>query len=386
MSKKTRSAGLILLTVIVILLFLVGPAATLLTRLGIDPICIQGQFPRIRIVRCPEPISGWDAVPSPPAAAPTPRPDAVPLIVDDDGSIDGLIALLYFLSDPAFEVVAVTVSYGEAHPAVYAPQMLGFLARLGHSHIPVGAGSETPLQGTLQSANSFPDSWRAASDDFWGFAPPETVTASQPLPAAQLMVDVIHASPDPVMVFVSGAHTNLAEALRLDPAITGNILGVHVMGGAVYRQGNIHSDWPEIDNTAAEWNIWVDPQAASEVFAAGLPLHLTPLDATDQVAWTRADVESWQLGQAEGILAGEMLRWMLDNWNPDGATVWDLVAALHAADPALCPETPLALTVSAAPGPQQGQTALTQGAPNVLVCLAPDLEKMKARAALVFGE
>ena len=277
MSKKSRNIGIIILAVVVVLLFLIGPAAPLFARLGINPICIQGEFPRVQFVSCPQATPVWDAVPQAPSVS-TPQPDAIPVIVDDDGSIDGLIALLYFLSDPAFDVVAATVSYGEAHPTLYAPQMQQFLARLGYADIPVGAGRETPLSATLENTNAFPDPWRENSDHFWGFAPPEKVETTAPLPAAELMVDTILASPVPVMVFISGAHTNLAEVLRLDPDILANILSVQVMGGAVYVEGNIHSDWPEIDNRTAEWNIWVDPVAASEVFSSGLPLHLTPLD------------------------------------------------------------------------------------------------------------
>lgn len=72
--------------------------------------------------------------------------------------------------------------------------------------------------------------------------------------------------------------------------------------------GNIKSDWPAIENSVAEWNIWVDPVAAQEVFASGVKLHLTPLDATNQVKWTQSNALSWAAsGSAEGVLAGEML-------------------------------------------------------------------------------
>jgi len=71
-------------------------------------------------------------------------------------------------------------------------------------------------------------------------------------------VDTINNSSQPVLLFVSGTHTNLAEALQLDPKIEGNIRDVYIMGGSVYVAGNIKSDWPTIDNSVAEWNIWAD--------------------------------------------------------------------------------------------------------------------------------
>ena len=79
--------------------------------------------------------------------------------------------------------------------------------------------------------------------------------------------------------------------------------------------GNIHSNWPEIDNTTAEWNLWVGPVAAAEVFASGVSIHLTPLDATNQIVWTEADAGRWSAsGASEGVVTGDLLQWMLDSW------------------------------------------------------------------------
>jgi pyrimidine-specific ribonucleoside hydrolase len=189
-----------------------------------------------------------------------------------------------------------------------------------------------------------------------------------------------------MMVFVSGNHTNLAEALRIDPGIAEHIREIHIMGGSIYIPGNIESDWPAIKNKVAEWNIWIDPVAADEIFSSGLPIHLTPLDATDQVIWTKSDALYWSASKSpEGALAGDLLQWMLDSWSSTGVKVWDLVAAINATDPALCPEIPLSVDILVAPGIAQGQTAITDHLPNVTVCLDPDLKEMKALAAAVLS-
>jgi len=188
------------------------------------------------------------------------------------------------------------------------------------------------------------------------------------------------------MVFVSGNHTNLAEALRLDPGIVKHIRGVHVMGGSIHAPGYIESDWPSIHNRVAEWNIWVDAVAAKEVFASGLPLYLSPLDATNQIIWTQADARAWAAsGTPEGALAGKLLQWMLDSWSAKGVYVWDLVAAINTANPALCPEVSLALDILVAPGPDQGRTVITNQPPNAAVCLDPDPEQIKALATAILG-
>jgi len=371
----------IVLGMLVLLLILIWPAAPLWRSLGLRPFCIQGDWPHLRIVSCPQPAV------APSVATPRPRStmagqSPIPLIVDDDGSPDGMIALLYFLSNPLFDVQAVTISCGEAHPDVFAPHIQQILAGLGRAEIPVGAGRSTPLEGH----NAFPEPWRQASDEFWGIALPEALEPPEPLPAAALIVETINNSTQPVMVFVSGNHTNLAEALRLDPGIAENIREVRIMGGSIDVPGNIHSDWPEIDNTVAEWNIWVDPAAADEVFASGLRIHLTPLDATNQVLWTEHDATRWaSSGSAEGTMAGDLLQWMLDSWSGEGVYAWDLVAAVNATEPDLCAEVPLSVDIVVTPGPDQGQTVIGGQPQNSNACLDPDPDQIRALAAAVLG-
>lgn len=376
MKRRIPVIGLIVVGVLALLLVLVGPGAQLLVRLGVRPVCIQGEFPNLRVVSCP------DSATATPLPLPTAGAEPVPVIFDDDGSPDGMIALLFFLRDPRYEVVAVTISVGEAHPQVFAEHVAQILAALGRADIPVGYGRETPLAGE----NAFPAPWRQASDEFWGIELPEAQNPVEPRPAAELMVETLTRATRPVLVFVSGTQTNLAEALRLDPGIAGQIGSVAVMGGSVYAAGNIRSDWAEIDNTVAEWNIWVDPLAASEVFSAGLSLHLVPLDATNQVTWTAADARAWaRTGSAEGKLAADLLEMTLEAWSVKSAYIWDLAAAATATDARLCPEVELALEVVVEPGPEQGQTRVGAGPANTWVCLSPDPAQVRARAAAVIG-
>lgn len=381
MNRKSKRL-IILVGVLALLLILIWPATPLWERLGAEPVCLQGKWPHIKIVAC-SPRTG-----APSLITPIPLPTRVehtpiPIIVDDDGSPDGMIALLYFLRNPLFDIKAVTISCGEAHPEIFASNLQQLLAGLGRGDIPVGIGRATPLEGN----NTFPDPWRQVSDDFWGIPLPEATITQKPVPATALMIDILNNSPQPLIVFVSGNQTNLAEALRLEPGIANHIREIQVMGGSIHVPGNIKSDWPSIDNSLAEWNIWVDPVAADEVFDAGVPIHLSPLDATNQVIWTHTDASAWQnSGLPEGILAAKLLQWMLDSWSSDGVYIWDLVAAVHATDPALCPETPLKVDIITADGPKQGQTVIGDQTPNTLVCLDPDPTLVKGLVATVFGQ
>jgi pyrimidine-specific ribonucleoside hydrolase len=310
----------------------------------------------------------------------------VRVLWDADGSPDSIVTLLYFLQHPALQVASLTVSCGEADPETYAPYLPRLLARLGRPGIPAAAGRAAPLRGH----NAFPPPWREAVNRFLDIELPPAGAALSPLPAAALIVDTIHAAPDPVLVFISGTHTNLAQALRLDPRIRGKIAALHVMGGAVYVPGNIAVEWPAIDNQVAEWNIWVDPLAASEVFCAGLPLHLTPLDATNQVLWTRQDAVAWEAaGTPEATLAAEILRWLLEYVGqvaPNGFFLFDLLAAVHVTDPHLSHSECLPLRVVTEPGPHQGRTVIVPGHPaNATVYLAPDAAAVKRRVAQILG-
>jgi purine nucleosidase/pyrimidine-specific ribonucleoside hydrolase len=381
MKQKWIKPVFITIAVLTFLLILIWPAAPLWARLGAEPVCIQGSWPHLKIAPCSPRTE------APPVVTPHPLPTLseqgpIPIIVDDDGSPDGMVALLYFLNNPNFDVRAVTISCGEAHPDLFAPNVQQLLAEVGRADIPVGAGRATPLEGN----NAFPDPWRQASDDFWGVTLPQAPGSLKPVPAAELIVETINNSTHPVMVFVSGTHTNLADALRLEPGIVEHIREVYIMGGSIHVPGNIKSDWPAIDNSVAEWNIWVDPVAAREVFASGIPLHLIPLDATKQVVWTQSDLPGWVSSNSpEGVLAGKLLQWMLDSWSSKGVYIWDLVAAVSTTDPALCPEVSLVVDIIVAPGPEQGRMMITDQTPNVAVCLDPDTEQIKALAAAVLG-
>ncbi|MBN1263879.1 MAG: nucleoside hydrolase, partial [Anaerolineales bacterium] len=308
--------------------------------------------------------------------------DSIHLIWDDDGSPDGVIALLYLLKHPNIDVRAITVSCGEAHPAVFAENLTRMLARIEQEGIPVAAGRETPLEGD----NAFPDTWRASSDTFWGIALPP---AAEPLvseSAAEVVNTVLQHSMEPVTIFISGNHTNIAELLRLNPDIKSRVERFEIMGGALYVPGNIASDWPENPNQVAEWNIWVDPAAAEEIFSSGIRIQLMPLDATKHVVWTEQDAAAWEeSGSPEGVLAAEILRWMLASWYPEGVFAWDLMAAVDLTNPDLCLHSNVHIRVNTQQGMEQGQTIVEDDHPsNTSACIKPSAEEIKEQVISVF--
>ena len=152
----------------------------------------------------------------------------------------------------------------------------------GIQDIPLGPGRMALANGT-----AFPGWLRQLSDNFWDFPLPDTDKTYPTKNAPELLVETIKESPEPVVIFLSGPFTNLAQALRLDPGIAENIATVYFMGGAVDVPGNITNLIPDSGNKVSEWNIIADPQAAQEVFDSGLDLYMVPLDATNQVILNR---------------------------------------------------------------------------------------------------
>ena len=199
-------------------------------------------------------------------------PTGTPVIIDTDMAVDGVMSILYLLGQEQLQIQAITVSgTGLVHCEAGVDQVLGILQMFETETIPVACGSEIPVEG----ANAFPGSWRAGADEANGYEFPPGGEPSD-LDAPELIVSVIKNSPMPVVVYAVGPQTNLANALRLDPTIASNVEMVYVMGGAFDAPGNAQR------NTDAEWNIWVDPVAADEVFRSDMPITLVPLDATNQ--------------------------------------------------------------------------------------------------------
>ena len=204
--------------------------------------------------------------------------------------------------------------------------------------------------------------------------------------AAELIVATVKASPEPITIFLSGAQTNLAEALRLNADIVANIAGVYIMGGAVYVPGNIQGLTPASANEVAEWNIYADPLAAKEVLASGLPLYLVPLDATNQVTLDAEDIQPWRQGGPTADFAVEIYERALENFGGSAAATWDLMTAAIMLDPSLCGFALLPLDVITADGTTSGQTVVDEGGPaNVDVCLSPDAGRIKENFREVFS-
>jgi inosine-uridine nucleoside N-ribohydrolase len=210
-----------------------------------------------------------------PAAA---RQDVTSVIVDTDAGPDDFLALAFLLSTTRARIEAVTITTGLAHPEAGAANVLRLLQLAGRGDVPVYIGRATPIAGTRE----FPDDWRRLSDEMPGVDLPQAKRKAEATPAHEFLAARL-AEARPVTVLALGGLTNLAEAFRITPAAARGVDRLIIMGGALKVPGNL-VDGGNTTNATAEWNFFIDPEAARRVFASGAAIQLVPLDVTQKVA------------------------------------------------------------------------------------------------------
>ena len=259
-----------------------------------------------------------DAVSGEPFSADTPRP----IIVDTDMGADDIMALAFLLEHPQVDVLAVTVSgtgLVRCEPGV--SNVLSLLELVGATDIPVACGSATPMSGS----NEFPPAWRDDADGFYGLADDVGDRREDRRPAALLIADIVDSSLDPVTMLTLGPLTNLATALEDSPGIVDGIDLVYSMAGALNVAGNVEAV-PD-----AEWNLFVDPRAASRVLDSGLVMTLITLDATDAVPLTPAVVSRFDASSSPG---GQLIHDLIEGNGLESLDLflWDPLAAAAIVD------------------------------------------------------
>jgi inosine-uridine nucleoside N-ribohydrolase len=187
------------------------------------------------------------------------------VLLDCDPGHDDAVAILLALGNPAIDLVALTTVAGNQTLARTTENARRVLALAGRTDVLVAEGADRPLVRELVVA---PDIHGASGID--GAELPEPVVPVDPRGAVRLIGDEL--TPDTVLV-ATGPLTNVAAAL----ASGARPREIVWMGGAI-ALGNV--------TPAAEFNAYVDPEAAAAVLASGLPVTIVPLDLTHQICAT----------------------------------------------------------------------------------------------------
>lgn len=298
-----------------------------------------------------------------------------PVILDVDMAHEDMFSALFLLSHPSVDVSAITVTgTGEAHCEPGVANALGLVALSGHSEIPVACGRDLPLAGS----HEFPAEWRRAADNAYGVPLPKGGAAS-PLRAADLIVDLARDPDQPITIVAVGPLTNIAEAIQKDPGIVENIREIYIMGGAVNAAGNVGKSGVSIQNEHAEWNIYIDPTAATIVFESGIPIVLVPLDATKDVPVTRNFYQALEKHRdaPPAHLVYDMLTANLGFIDSGGFQFWDSLTAAIFTDPSLATFEDMQLTVVEEEGPESGRTKPATGGTTIKVAVSADRERFE---------
>ncbi|MGL4431134.1 MAG: pyrimidine-specific ribonucleoside hydrolase RihA [Plesiomonas shigelloides] len=202
---------------------------------------------------------------------------ALPIIIDCDPGHDDAIALILALASPKLNVMAVTTSAGNQTPDKTLHNALRILTLLGRHDIPVAGGAPKPLLRELIIADNV-----HGESGLDGPALPEPGFAPQALTAVELMAKTLRASTEPVTLVPTGPLTNIALLLSAHPELKAKITRIVLMGGSA-GPGN----W----TPTAEFNIYVDPEAAEMVFSAGVPITMCGLDVTHAAQVMDEDIE-----------------------------------------------------------------------------------------------
>ncbi len=198
------------------------------------------------------------------------------VFADVDTGIDDAIALIYLLASDDAELIGIASTGGNIAVDQVCANNLGLLELCRAADIPVSRGADQPLSGR------WPDHAKFHGPKGLGYADlPPTDRQLTSYDAVEAWVRAAHAFSGELIGLVTGPLTNLALALRAEPALPTLLRRLVIMGGAFDDHGA---------NPVAEWNIRVDPEAASQVFAAWagqrqLPL-LCGLDLTRKIAMT----------------------------------------------------------------------------------------------------
>jgi pyrimidine-specific ribonucleoside hydrolase len=299
-----------------------------------------------------------------------PAAETLPVIIDTDCGSDDLMAIAFLLARRDVRIEAIAVDNGLAHVAAGAANVLRLLELGGRGGIPVFLGRESPLHGR----SAFPDSWREISDTLLrDLKMPAAHHAPQTRPAADYLADRLRDRSRQVRILALGPLTNFGEVLPRNPDILRGVEMV-IMGGAIRVSGNLGDGGDfKTDNRTAEWNLFVDPLAASRVFGSGARIRLVPLDATNHVP-----INSKFLGELRSKARtplGEFVTGILDRERvliDQGASyAWDPLAAVALVEPAAVAFTPLSIAIKRNP-PEDGRTAEVAGRPNAEVGLDAD--------------
>lgn len=201
------------------------------------------------------------------------------IIIDTDPGQDDAAAIMLALASPELEVLGITAVAGNVPLSLTALNARIVTEICDRSDIPVFAGADAPLKRKLVTAEHVHG--KTGLDGVEIFEPTRPLEQAH---AVDFIIETLRSEREKTITLCPlGPLTNIAMAFERAPDIIARVKQIVLMGGGYFEGGNI--------TPAAEFNIYVDPEAAKIVFGAGVPITMMPLDVTHKVLTTRTRVD-----------------------------------------------------------------------------------------------
>ncbi len=244
------------------------------------------------------------------------------IVIDCDPGHDDAIAILLALASPEVELIGVTTVAGNQTLDKTTRNALVTLEVGGRADIPVAAGADAPLSRELRTAAHV-----HGDSGLDGPELPEPRTQPVTEHAVDFLAEIIEGG---TVLVPTAPLTNIALLLERHPEVRDRIEHIVWMGGAI-GEGNV--------TPAAEFNAFVDPEAAAVVCASGIPLTMIGLDVTHKALFTRAHAERLREAGRAGRFVAELSdffqRFHERSYGFEGSPIHDAMAVAHVIDPTL---------------------------------------------------
>jgi purine nucleosidase len=219
------------------------------------------------------------------------------IIIDTDPGQDDAVAILLALGSPAeIEVLGIVAVAGNVGVNQNAHNALQVVELSGKTDIPVYVGCDGPMRRKLVTAE-----YVHGKTGLDGPTLPAPKIKLREQHGVDFIIDTLRREPPKTVTLCAlGPLTNLGMAFIKAPDVKDRIQEIVLMGGGLFEGGNV--------TPAAEFNIYVDPEAADVVFHSGVPITQVPLDVTHFMLSTKARNERFRaLGNRTGVATAEMM-------------------------------------------------------------------------------
>ncbi len=268
------------------------------------------------------------------------------LIFDTDAGHDDVLAMLMLLKSKQFDVLGITTVAGNSTLENATRNTAFALDLLGRRDIPIFSGAAKPLKRQLVQAVVHGHSGLDGAD---------TSRTSYTLTnnAVNKLIELVRAHPYEVTILTLGPLTNIAKAFEADPDLPTLVKGLVIMGGVVDGVGN--------KNRVAEFNIFVDPEAAHIVFSANVKKTLIPFDICRDIVFPLKDFDKLK-GTSLHKPVKKMMKPFISGLKAEeginGALLPDPIAAYYLLNPRVYTIKPMDIVVETSGKHTSGMTVI----------------------------